>query len=493
MNKGYSFEQIRDYLISQGYNLEDINDSYGVVSSVQSKSQQNEDLRTSNNTENNNKKSKPLWFVIIFISSLLIIITSAYFLFNISYSDHNPSIGEKTQNSLSISQLSLSERIDQCNVKQGDQISLSDEYFNSLNSMRNCYTDLAVNLKNDSICDQLGNTDHRNSCHLDYAVSIENLDYCLNQSYADYCYKKFAIGLLDIEICKMIKSEFHISDCYESIAIKAKDPSLCAKTDDWAECEIKVHPDDLDISFCDKNKADYETENTAVIGQKDQCYVQLATAKKDPSICGKLNPHETSFIENCYSTIAKALKNSSICDGIYETAFCLECMEEEYISCKLNTLFTQDKIGLMIDTYVTQNNITYSKINEDELYEYYMEKIKERTDVIQPETIDYDLDVLRMERNADDENLIGFIIENKGDPISLSLEESVLKKYNGMINWEYIPDTYETIETNDIFVILTNNGVWPDAEKPAIILLDLDDRYDLSYICIINENNPLVC
>lgn len=115
-------------------------------------------------------------------------------------------------------------------------------------------------------------------------------------------------------------------DCYANYAVENNDMNLCF----WAEhfspffrgdsnkwgairieevCYIKVASKTLNYKTCDDlNKNDYGCSETMA---RAQCYLAVAIAKQDPSICGKIKGESPNckwikeIIDECYSEIKK--------------------------------------------------------------------------------------------------------------------------------------------------------------------------------------------
>ncbi len=93
-------------------------------------------------------------------------------------------------------------------------------------------------------------------------------------------------------------------------------------------CYAKAAEAKKDLSICLKIDAT-DTESRV------NCYVNIAVAKKDPSICKSsmiLNSTDSEpNIRNCYMTVAKATNDSSICNNInldYIKKGCIDWVEK---------------------------------------------------------------------------------------------------------------------------------------------------------------------
>ncbi len=96
-----------------------------------------------------------------------------------------------------------------------------------------CYSKIAVNQEDISICDQIKNEDYSGPCYGNIAVVTENVELCAKAGYeTDDCYGKIAIAKNNEDICKKIEAYGYTqNNCFESIAIKKMNSNICKELD----------------------------------------------------------------------------------------------------------------------------------------------------------------------------------------------------------------------------------------------------------------------
>lgn len=143
-----------------------------------------------------------------------------------------------------------------------------------------CYTDIAANLEEASICDNLEG-EFRNNCIKNIAVATQDTQLCSEISGlpGDRCYLDLAIELQDVNLCSDIESELR-NECYNDLAKSLSDYQLCLNIEDdiqtYDSCLLRVSLDEQDIAGC----RPIYTQRI-----KDVCYMNHAIQQLDEAIC----------------------------------------------------------------------------------------------------------------------------------------------------------------------------------------------------------------
>ena len=148
------------------------------------------------------------------------------------------------------------------------------------------------------------------------------------------CFTQVAINLKDVFICNKIKEEDKCFSggpmskkyCFVEVVKIVKDPQICEEIP-YSERDLGVPNNECylimakatnDFSFCEKmkkfNGASFEIE----------CYEYFAVTKKDESFCEKIDYKPAR--ENCYFKTAKNKKDESLCKKISEKCLQGECI-----------------------------------------------------------------------------------------------------------------------------------------------------------------------
>lgn len=187
---------------------------------------------------------------------------------------------------------------------------------------------------------------------------------CDKESDKDACYKKNAIAKNDVSLCDLMSGTidtwgslavYQKNDCYTKIAVTTKSFQICdTKLKSDPMCYNNVAVAIGDVSACDKVPQEGSYRN--------DCYVKIAQAKKDLSICYKIKNttgnkygQDNSFWENeqCYSAVAIAKQDKSICDLIKNSLNLITCVA----GTKPQIDFT--KISLDTNTWSTYKSEQY--------------------------------------------------------------------------------------------------------------------------------------
>ncbi len=192
-------------------------------------------------------------------------------------------------------------------------------------------------------CENLNNEELKASCYIQVAIQKQDLSKCeeigkrwLNAE--ETCYAEFSIANKDASGCEKLK-ETHKDACYTQVALNTNNAELCEKIQNRAitdigkgefsnydECYSKIAEKRNDPLLCEK-----------VLGnnRKNFCYTKIATTINDETICKSISgEYSTSYLSQCYILIAGAKKDSSICNNILEQATKEQCYERVAVSAK---------------------------------------------------------------------------------------------------------------------------------------------------------------
>ena len=243
-----------------------------------------------------------------------------------------------------------------------------------------CYFTVAVGLQDSQYCEKIqgkegpGEVVHhpiiKSVCNKRVIESKANTELCEQD---EFCLKQVARANLDERVCERILEESQKSRCSDSVfrakAQKELDESYCKKITNQEEenaCYSKLAELQNDGAFCDmisdEGKRRYchrtyivpETveecgydarrckEKVAVMkidpeicidiggDQGDICLGKVAEAKKDETICARIEFKELSLagqpnrINECYSDVAKAKNDPTICEKVTSPDFYLQ-------------------------------------------------------------------------------------------------------------------------------------------------------------------------
>ncbi|MDD5171521.1 MAG: hypothetical protein PHF60_00615 [Candidatus ainarchaeum sp.] len=108
-----------------------------------------------------------------------------------------------------------------------------------------CYSELASQLEDASMCDFINSTQKKDDCLYDYLYGnsyyIEDWSFCEKfseqSSNKDYCYYEAATNTYDVTYCDKIEGKgglyygYSMSGCYAAIATMEEDPTICSQLD----------------------------------------------------------------------------------------------------------------------------------------------------------------------------------------------------------------------------------------------------------------------
>ncbi len=171
-----------------------------------------------------------------------------------------------------------------------------------------CYIDLAELYNDSRICDAMiteaGYEFQKDNCY--FQVGIRVLDYHICEKIIDIetfgsdCYSSIAAEKKDLSICDQISLSNEKENCYSRVAGSKKDPTICEKIKEgWKkdDCYAGVAIARKDPRLCNKISG---------IGTCDDvcCYTGIARVKQDPKICDLINDE---FLRHyCYQEIGES-------------------------------------------------------------------------------------------------------------------------------------------------------------------------------------------
>ncbi len=200
------------------------------------------------------------------------------------------------------------------NTKNCDKLTNQDGSVDQ-DRIDNCYSKIAVNQEDTTICDQIRNKDYSGPCYGDIAIATENEELCAKATHeVDSCYGKIAIAKNDEEICKKIDSDGYTkSNCFEKIAIEKVDQFICKQLeheDDQDRCLSNYAVAVGDTWICKKLKTDKE---------RNTCLSGVAKTEKDANICDEIEDRVGSSYHNCIWEVAQETGDHSVCEKLEES------------------------------------------------------------------------------------------------------------------------------------------------------------------------------
>ncbi len=227
-----------------------------------------------------------------------------------------------------------------------DDLKICDLHTESANR-DSCFAQMAITQKNSTICDKIPSGgyepnysvnpykdscyyfvakemqspvpcakiigDKKELCYLETAILAEDYSACgkvTNAHQKTYCFSQIAAGTGNLTVCEKLGLEFNdnfsrkvfTGNCYEELAKAKKDPSICEKIElDRDLCYQKVALSKKDEGLCAKVER---------VPDMDQCYRELAIEMLDLSICEKITEGNRDY---CYTQIAISKRDPNIC------------------------------------------------------------------------------------------------------------------------------------------------------------------------------------
>lgn len=222
--------------------------------------------------------------------------------------------------------------------------------------VHNCYKTIALNTKSPELCKKF--SDITLECYGALAGSEQCKEKANNYLvgiipciYNNLHIKKEEINLNDTTICSFLENFQNFPDndklCIAGIGAYLNDTSICDKAGNYkGDCWIVIARNNPSFTLkdCDKAGTDY-------IG----CYVAVAVAKGDSSICLSLpQGHKT----DCLRQIALKTNNIDVCLNIDEPQYTKECVQKILIA------IGEDNYTLHICDIMTQ----FDNLNSNQCY-----------------------------------------------------------------------------------------------------------------------------
>ncbi len=168
-----------------------------------------------------------------------------------------------------------------------------------------CYTDVAVDKKDISICEKIQNQDNKEGCYSGVAEAKQDISICEkihDQDCKDECYVSVAKAKQDISICEKMEQnpyKAYKELCYSKVAFAKQDPTICVQIQYQNirdDCYFSVAAIKENISICDKIQRNFN---------KESCYLEVASRKQDISICDKI--HDQGIKDLCFVDLIETL------------------------------------------------------------------------------------------------------------------------------------------------------------------------------------------
>lgn len=132
------------------------------------------------------------------------------------------------------------------------------------NYQDNCLEEVAIDLKDETLCEEINSKYSKGDCYTGIAIKKKNPDLCaaLETDQRNECYKEYALERNKPEICDEISSEQSIDTCYYDIAIDQGDSTYCSEIFDaekQADCFTA-----LDVAAETTGECKYDNECDAI-------------------------------------------------------------------------------------------------------------------------------------------------------------------------------------------------------------------------------------
>jgi hypothetical protein len=185
-----------------------------------------------------------------------------------------------------------------------------------------CYYLLAVDRANASLCRKIHTTDSyatytAGKCGAEIAINQGDPAVCESVGLVakSDCYSEIAKQTSDISVCMKISSADKRDSCmYDYISVnydRISDWSICgnmsSKSYDGSYCYETAAEQTHDVKYCDKL-------SYGVYGSKGSCYATIAKADRNPGLCDKLTGTDK---DDCYYDYASTYPyDQSVCGKI---------------------------------------------------------------------------------------------------------------------------------------------------------------------------------
>lgn len=199
-----------------------------------------------------------------------------------------------------------------------------------------CYEDVAVDLGEESYCNQISSKYSQADCFTDIAIDKRDSSICANMggSQADECYKDFSIDTDDFDTCALISSDSQSDECYMHFAVIDNNEELCDelyKSNNRDECKFQLALNNGNPLFCES----IESEAT-----KEECLTQAGIVESEgctyDSDCDPICEGDTKWKMGCDPDKGECIKTfdtdcSSYIDTIAGFDFPQTCSQGECV------------------------------------------------------------------------------------------------------------------------------------------------------------------
>ncbi len=202
-----------------------------------------------------------------------------------------------------------------------------------------CFYNLAIDRENISLCRKVG-TDNgyyseydQGSCGATLAAAMGDPEVCEGLGVIGRydCYSKLATQLEDTSMCDFINSTQKRDDCLDNYLSEnsyyINDWSFCEKfsatSGNREYCYYEAAISTYETSYCDKLKQD--TGYSYLSYSKTGCYAQIATGQQDPGVCSQLGT--TPLRDACYYSYATNYPyDENTCNSITDSKKKSDCI-----------------------------------------------------------------------------------------------------------------------------------------------------------------------
>lgn len=199
-----------------------------------------------------------------------------------------------------------------------------------------CYEDVAVDLGDESLCNNIASKYSKSDCFTDIAVDKKDSSICANLDgdYADDCYKEYSIDTDDFDSCAMISSDSKSDDCYLHFAVEDNNEELCGelnKKDNRDDCRYQLAINNGNPAFCESIESDSTKEDCI-----DEAGMVESQGCKYDSDCDPICEGDVKWKMGCDPDKGECIKTfdtdcSSIIDEVAGFSFGQVCSEGECI------------------------------------------------------------------------------------------------------------------------------------------------------------------
>lgn len=247
---------------------------------------------------------------------------------------------------LTLEDASIDNCIYKVSVETGNETAC--EIINDINTMNDCYYEVAIKKDDYSMCSKIDNSfpegvGKKDNCFYSFAVSEGNGQLCdlISLSYADGEYKKYScyLDIIDVDpvmnYCNSILDENSANECYSKVGIANQDINSCnmiTEQQEKYECVSSIAKNQKDYIICNNISGRYfsdciieivkltgEIEACSEIdfnlSAREDCYYESALKSQNPAYCEKITK-STEYKDNCFKEVAILNSDSNSCKKI---------------------------------------------------------------------------------------------------------------------------------------------------------------------------------